>query len=394
MRVATVLAVVVLSVATVLTAAPDAASARDAAQPARLLVALREQDGSVLWRARPRGAGGGHLDAKYVTHGLVVTEESVCLSGERRYEPGDVSVVAFDSRTGRQRWRVPDVELSPGTFGRIDPPAEDVATIPVTSTVTGMPELLDVENGSLVGPVAGQPVAASGDVLLVVALDAFRATAGTRGIVTALDRRTGAPRWTKNLGANLFSVAADGSDVGIAAGPIPDPGTELGQSGGVEVLDPVTGQRRWAALLMPGFGIELAGGRLVFQNLDHLRGVDVATGQIAWDVPADGTIDSNTAPTDTLVVVRDPTTGATGLVSSFDPRSGALRWKRAFVGDQLSPGIATDRAVVVGTHDRVVAYEPSRGRRLWTRPTPTPAGGLVAGGGRVYISGGCTVSND
>ena len=77
---------------------------------------------SVLWRAAPRGDIGGHLDAKFVTHGLVIAEEFVCHSGERRYEPGDVSVVAFDARTGHERWRVPDVELSAAAFGRIAPP--------------------------------------------------------------------------------------------------------------------------------------------------------------------------------------------------------------------------------------------------------------------------------
>jgi outer membrane protein assembly factor BamB len=172
-----------------------------------------------LWRAAPHGDTGGHLDAKFVTHSLVIAEEFVCHSGERRYEPGDVSVVAFDARTGHERWRVPDVELSAAAFGRIAPPAPDVLTIPVTSTVTGTPRLVDLDRGTDAGPISGQPVAGSPDLLLVTALDAFSAAASTRGIVTAIDRRTGAARWTRNLGANLFSIDANASAVAVAPAP-------------------------------------------------------------------------------------------------------------------------------------------------------------------------------
>src|SRR5436190_22903096 len=109
MRVAAILAVVALS-ATVVTA--SGAGAQAGAQAPRLLVALDEKSGDVLWRAKPSGVDGGHLDAKYETHGLVIADEFRCLSGERRYEPGDTSVVAFDARTGKERWRVPDAQVA------------------------------------------------------------------------------------------------------------------------------------------------------------------------------------------------------------------------------------------------------------------------------------------
>ena len=208
--------------------------ARDTAQPGRACSSRSdEQDGTVLWRVKPRGVDGGHLDAKYVTHGLVVTEESVCLSGERRYEPGDISVVAFDSRTGKERWRVPDVEVEPGHLRpRRSARTEDVATHPGHEHRSpGCAELLDVESGQDVGPVAGQPVAASGDVLLVVALDAFRAIGEYprhRDGPRSAHRRTPVdeePRGQPVLGRRRQLGRR------VAAGPIPDPGTELGKLG-------------------------------------------------------------------------------------------------------------------------------------------------------------------
>ena len=282
-------------------------------------------------------------------------------------------------------------------FGSIAAPSDQVTTFPVVSAVDSTPRLVDVQSGAERGPLAGVPVAGSGDLLLVVSLDAFSAAASTRGIVTAIDRRTGMPRWTKNLGANLFSIDADPSAVAVAAGPIPDPGTELGQLGGVEVLDPVTGQRRWAAALMPAYGIDLAGGRVVFQNLDRLRAVDAGTGQLAWDVAVQGLLDTTPARNGTLVAVRG--SGSTGsgdalLVSAFDAASGASRWAHTATSESLNPGVANDRAVTVATRRRIVAYAPGTGRPLWSRPTPPRAAAVVAGGGQVYISGGCTVSND
>src|SRR5690348_8342942 len=64
----------------------------------RLLLALDERNGKVLWRAKPRGPDGGHVDAKFVTHGLLIAEEFRCGSGDRAPERGDVSLVAFDER--------------------------------------------------------------------------------------------------------------------------------------------------------------------------------------------------------------------------------------------------------------------------------------------------------
>src|SRR5581483_6154920 len=396
------IAAIVALVAVAMVPAAPVAAARATDARARVLVALDERDGSVSWRAKPRGIDGGHLDAKFVTGGVVVAEELRCLSGERAYQPGDVSVVAFEAHTGRERWRVADTELSPGVFGRIDPPGAGITTIPVRSAVSGVAHLLDVRTGADRGPISGAPVAASGDLLLVVAPDAFRASASARGIVTALDRHTAAPRWTRNLGANLFSIVADESSVAVAAGPIPDPGTELGNVGGIEVLDPATGARRWAAPLLPAFGIELAGGRVVFQNLDTLRGIDAATGRLAWEVTVDGTLRSPATASGPLVAVRAPANRvhagdrpAPGLVSAVDPRSGRLRWSRGYRGDELGPGVvATRRAVVVATRGRIVAYGARQGGRLWARGTPRDAHSVVAGAGRVYVSGGCTRSND
>jgi outer membrane protein assembly factor BamB len=395
MRVATV--VTILTVVTVASTsiAPRATAAHAPSEPSRLLVALDEGDGSVLWRAAPHGDTGGHLDAKFVTHSLVIAEEFVCHSGERRYEPGDVSVVAFDARTGHERWRVPDVELSAAAFGRIAPPAPDVLTIPVTSTVTGTPRLVDLDRGTDAGPISGQPVAGSPDLLLVTALDAFSAAASTRGIVTAIDRRTGAARWTRNLGANLFSIDANASAVAVAAGPIPDPGTDLGQVGGVEVLDPATGTRRWAAALMPAYGVDLATGHVVFQNLDRLRAVDVSTGQPAWDIAVRGLLDKAPSSRDTLLALQGADAPNAGvIVSAFDARSGAARWSHTASAELLNPGLANDRVVTVGTRSHIVAYDTVHGRRRWARPTPARSEGVVAAANRVYISGGCTVSND
>jgi outer membrane protein assembly factor BamB len=362
-----------------------------------VLIALDQRDGSVLWRAKPRGAEAGHVEAKQVTNGFVITQERRCLSGERAAQPGDVSVVAFDAKTGRERWRTADVELPKGTFGRIDPPGPGVTTFPVRSTVTGDWELLDVRTGRVAAPLDSVPVAASGDLLLAVAHDAFAASASTRGIVTAIDRRTGATRWTKNLGANLFSLSADAASVAVAAGPIPDPGTELGKSGGVEVLDAATGQRRWAAPLMPAYGVELAAGKLVFQNLDHLRAVDAATGAPAWDSVTGGTVDPDVVPDRTLVVVGEPGTGGSnpvigGSVSAFDTATGARRWTRTFRGRTV--GFGTGPAVVAGTDHRVTGFDTARGGRLWTRAAPPHTAAVVTGHGRVYVSGGCTVSSE
>ena len=116
MRVATIVRVVVsvvLSMVAVLSLVdpmPDTAVAREPAQPARLLVALDERDGSVVWRAKPDGRVSGFLTVRAVSHGVVIADELRCLSGERQYEAGDASVVAFDVRTGTERWHVSDAQ--------------------------------------------------------------------------------------------------------------------------------------------------------------------------------------------------------------------------------------------------------------------------------------------
>ncbi len=372
----------------------SAAAARRGAPPGRRLVALSEQQGAVEWRVRPR-ARGGSLTARLVTHGLVLAEEIPCPSTVLTDETAPAALVALDARTGRERWRAPGVRMSQGEFGRIDPPGPGVDTVPVESPVGGSPALLDVRTGQLQGPMAGVPVAASGELLIVAALDAFRASASVRGKVTALDRRTGAPMWTANLSAALFSVAADPAGVAFAAGPIADPGTALGMQGGIGVVEAGDGHARWAALPRPLFGIDVAAGRVVFQTSQQLQALDLASGRPAWGVPVDGQLDPGRTAGDTLLVVRGSTAGAGAApnqIDGFAAGTGARRWRHTVPGELLDPAVATDRVVAVGTRDRIVAFDPTRGRVRWTRTAPGSATGVVAGGGRVYVSGGCSIS--
>ncbi len=137
-------------------------------------------------------------------------------------------------------------------------------------------------------------------------------------------------------------------------------------------------------------------GALYAINLDpfHSAGNPYAPGEIVWSAPLTRTSGNSPAYSGGDVFVAT----AGGRVACFDARSGQPRWQSAPQPDGFFGGVCVSGGAVFaatynfyGGHNnsRLVKLDANSGEVIWTTPCERSASiPVVAGGGRIYLSGG------
>ena len=226
------------------------------ADGAGVVHAMSLPDGTSLWDSTSKYA---------MPSDLTVMDDRLYLG------TGDGSVVAMDAASGREVWR-----QSVGTTP-VHPPAAANATIVVASDA-GDVTALDPASGAVRWTAhasdagIGTPVIA-GDLVFV---GAGAESTGSR--LAALDLASGTERWHDDL---FLAAPAIAGDVAYATGP----------GGLVSAIDRATGAVRWTGSLDGNLRAPAVAGDSVYVSADRLRQVvamDAATGGELWRVEIDG----------------------------------------------------------------------------------------------------------
>ncbi len=191
--------------------------------------------------------------------------------------------------------------------------------------------------------------------------------AGYDNNVYALDKASGAKRWTAAIGdrARPSPAFADGR-VYVAS-----------WDGNVYALDARSGQERWKTKT-PGdnsFPVSpvAADQTVYFGTTDgYVQALDAASGEPRWKTPTTGA--ANAAPTvaDGVLYI-----GTEGHVYALDAPTGTVRWSKEIGGQVWSSPAVADGRVFLGNDDHwVYALDAGSGEMQWKTPT----------GGAVYSS--------
>ena len=295
-------------------AAVESADPACAAGEQRVVTAFEMDSGAVRWVACSPEAGarwiaGASTDLVYVT----VTPRTS--NGEA--DGGGSILVALDTRTGSERWRI---SLGSG-FPRVPsgPFLGDGLVVLVLADGIGTADLLGIDPATGVTvwttavPAGG--VAVGDDVVV-----------GAGGPITAYDRATGAPRW---------SIPGSGgySDPVIGDGVVVVP-----SDAGLVALDLESGEEVWRTTdTLPGVPGGVEDGILVHGGQDDpTTGVDVRTGEVLWTQPGHSTYDDVFALGDGAAYMFDFGAGDGGATSRSRVRGGDRRDALALLAGSLA----------------------------------------------------------
>ena len=279
----------------------------------------------------------------------------------------DGGLHAIDLMTGNPRWNVSlgaAVASSPTvTDGMIIVGAED--GVHARSMTDGEPTWFTATPDPVLGSIA-----ASGDV-------AFAATAA--GSVMAIDARTGAARWTREVGGLVDTSVAVGARSVVV-------GTTTGV---VVALDPATGAELWrletgdlARVGTPA----IADGRVYIATLDgdpggahHLFALDLSTGAVIWRMASPG---GEAAYTPVVMDGHVITQGEDGHVTALDPSTGLPLWQVEAPGPvEIVPAMVDGTVYGASNGGFAFAVDAETATERWRVPIKgIPYGtGVVAG---------------
>jgi outer membrane protein assembly factor BamB len=287
-----------------------------------------------------------------------------------RDEPATWNLVAVDAETAAEAWRVP------GVSGRL--------TV-VDDVVYAVDEgfwAIDLTTHSVLWEIAEselgrgyKPAAAFADGFVYIAIG--EATAQRRGVVRALDARTGAQLWEADFDG--FSEA----NLAVADGNVYVSG---GLTGQVFAFDAETGQERWRYQAQYALYREpVAGGGIVMMAThSEVLAIDATTGYERWRVSGQW---SEMAPwnipamTGEIVVVSQIT-----VLEGVEAASGRRLWQTTTGGFELAPLVTAGGVAYVQTFDRALsAFDLQTGRFLWGYPLERIATRPAVEGGFVYV---------
>lgn len=248
------------------------------------------------------------------------------------------------------------------------------------------------------------------------------------GIVSALDRASGAAAWSVDLGAestvfgpevagDLVVVglwASDGNAVvaldaatgaerwRVATENLPTAPTHVGGTvyvaaeggldadSGLYALDAATGAEKWVFAAPEALdlgervsvsdGVVVAAAWSLEDNGIGAYAIDAASGQVLWTFTATDELNMEPVVGNGVVLLSDiPRTWA------LDLRSGAILWEHS--GQSTGGGQALDaNAAYFGYGDEVQAVNIVDGAPLWSAPVSGIAGAPVVAGGMVYTA--------
>jgi outer membrane protein assembly factor BamB len=280
------------------------------------LAAYDRAQGTVRW-VRCEDDPAARHDVVGVGDGVVFLRASVGLSSR---------LVAVDAGDGHDRW---EVALGPGGDA-----VADVGGV-VAMVADGSPEavvsLLEGDSGAVrwSAPVRRSfpPFLVTPDLVIVI-----QAPTGVGGIVdptspptmtaVAVDRATGAERWSAAIGLN--AAAAVVGDTLIASGDVlpTKPGSMVSERVVVDLASGAT-RARWpgdhrtmGAVVGGGDGVYVVAGQD-----DDTRAFDLVTGELRWQRPGRMAYDDVAPVGDGAVYALER-----GAVVAYDLATGATRW--------------------------------------------------------------------
>jgi len=419
--IANVAAVVVAALLVGSVTGTSASTRRDLKSSSKpLLVAFDGQTGKQQWQRR--GDHAGHFSVLGATSDGVIVMHGRCLEFDRDYESGDSSLVAFDAKTGREQWHVPDVTAIGSTEAEYIVPAVLAGSwslIPVLSADRQKVRALDPRTGRQrwrVPSLGLVPVAQRDDFVVL----ASRGDVGPMRIAV-LAAKSGELRWSSTIDQSSVAHITAGSDAVVVIGR----GSAAAQDAvTMHVLDVVDGTTTLTAPVVPpsSNGFVIAGDAAILAQGSaeplsgssswHTFAYSLTTGTQLWDAPG------------WLWVVgrvgRSPAVfGATSFVSSagraaaVDAHTGETLWQVESPGYPI--GISSKKLVVgnaaeyggsYSVVDSIGALDRATGALIWseepgrrtvgpgTRRYPdTFSTGTFVGPSSIYLDGGCAATS-
>ena len=229
-------------------------------------------------------------------------------------------------------------------------------------------------------PVVNPPVIVAGVVAIPEELG-----------VVALDRATGAPRWSLSV-ARARLAAGDGEGGVVLV---------TGDDGVAILVDAATGSERWRAAFPAPVPEDAPHAWIVDDTAvlawsapgtdRHLLGLDLASGAPLWSAR---TTASSTLPVShghSVLVAESPGDDPSrARVVAFDARTGHEVWSTRLRG-RYSPGLRADTwgddAVFVDARGVLTLLDPATGRIRWRSVAtyPQPEAAPVLAGNRVFM---------
>ncbi|MFE6662796.1 PQQ-binding-like beta-propeller repeat protein [Streptomyces sp. NPDC057697] len=239
----------------------------------------------------------------------------------------------------------------------------------------------------LVTPVGAQPTGTVG------ASTTYQVDARHDG--SLVDTAVGAPplsrKWSRDLGGSVsYPVVAGGRVFATSAAP-------EGHGTVLHAIDAATGEDAWGPVDLGGTywwsALAYGGGRLYAQNYDGvLTAFDPATGAKRWSVTLPGQSSFTSPPTFRAGVVYTGGAGSGGTVYAVDAADGTVLWTRPVeYGDNSSPAVTADGVYVSYGCEQTYAFAPRSGEPLWRHETECSGGG---GRTPVLADGGVWVRDD
>lgn len=244
------------------------------------------------------------------------------------------------------------------------------------------------------------------------------------GFLYALDERSGAERWRKDLGEyivrsspavvdgavyigggySLFALdAAFGKDVWKGIIPFAGPSSPTvldgvvyigSQGGGVYAFDVATGKQLWrfqAEGLIFSSPAVVGGSVFIGTDSGKVYALNAASGQASWTKTVDGGVYASPAVANGLVYVTSK--GPNGqFVQALAAKGGDKQWSYA-AGGESSAAVSAGAVIVTGADGGVYAFDAAAGGDpKWLFPTGAATGASPAvADGVVYIASGRTL---
>jgi outer membrane protein assembly factor BamB len=292
-------AILVVAVALFVVATPIGGRA---SQTNSNLASFSLRSGRRLWVARPTKLHGGFQVVSGSDTAVLAVQGRCLWDDDTRYRKGSSALVAFDARTGSERWRIEDVgtgnEFLVPTLGTLPTSVrsmEPKTTIPITSASGDRLLGISVRDGSRVWTIPRQEFqAVAGDGAAFVLATGPLGTSSTAPIpvvaqVELVNARSGKVTWSTAVGndTEIAGAALSGSSVALilrAAGSSDNRLVLLDRKSGKLRAD--TRLRDYVEVLpdaLPGFvSLGAAGDTLVVSTGRTTIAVDGRDGRARW----------------------------------------------------------------------------------------------------------------
>lgn len=320
--------------------------------------------------AGPERAGAWRTKASWPFSLNVRGRDTVVAVGGNR-------VVTLDTATGRERWRAEVAQVT-----HYEPALDDDT---VVMSADGRFAAFERTSGARrweasVGEHAG------GVVLTRTGADRVALVTTERGVVAALDARSGHARWSAQVPGEIWAAPAAGAPAGVGAV------VWGGDEQRLRVFDLATGAVRWEATVERGASAPVIQDGVVVLGEGNgnfaarIVARDLASGAERWSVPAPASFESGVTPgaAGDDVAVCDHF----GTVTLVDARSGKERWHTALRVPILETRVVVTRHdVVIRTYGgKIVVLDRASGRvvrRLEAEGFPV---GFGVGQGRLVFA--------